>query len=76
MAVWKVLSVVLFGSICLALAFATIIIPLGMGPDEGRGAWLAGLLSATAVSGVLFALYLRAMDRAMAREPVRGRVRR
>jgi hypothetical protein len=65
MPTWKVLLVVLFGFICLTLAFATIVVPMTDGGGEHPWLWTAGLLAATAASATLFALFLRNADRAM-----------
>jgi hypothetical protein len=58
MPVWKVLLVGLFAVVCMSLATAAIIVPFGFEGNE-RWLWLGGLILATLVVGVLFALFLR-----------------
>ncbi|MBX9622902.1 MAG: hypothetical protein K2X82_03725 [Gemmataceae bacterium] len=68
MPAWKVLLIVAFACICMALATATVLVP--MAHDGGqRWAWLGGLLAATLVSGGLFVLLLRSASRAMDVKP-------
>ena len=65
MPVWKVLfTLVLFGA-CLALGFATIVVPMTASAGERRWLWLAGLLVATALVGTLMAQFLRRASRFM-----------
>jgi hypothetical protein len=59
MPVWKILFTVVMASACLALAFATVIVPMTLTTGGGRWLWLAGLLAGTACLGGLFALFLR-----------------
>lgn len=58
MPAWKVLFIGVLACVCLALGLATILVPIS---HEGgqRWLWLAGLLTATAFVGGLFALFLR-----------------
>jgi hypothetical protein len=58
MPVWKVLFIVLLFCLCLGLASATVVVPMGES-GGGRWLWLGGLLAATAVMGALFVLFLR-----------------
>ena len=67
MPAWKILVVLLFAMACIGLAFATLIVPLAMSPEDGRWYWFAGLLFATIVMGVLFGLFLRNADRTFKR---------
>lgn len=60
MAIWKVLLVVLFGGSCLALALATVAVPLAV--EEHRWLWCGGLFGATVLVGTLFTVYLRYED--------------
>lgn len=64
MPAWKVLFIMMFGLVCLTLAFATILIPLSDYAGKDRWLWLAGLLTATVLMSSLFAWYLRKLDRA------------
>ena len=65
MPVWKVLFIMAFGSACLALGLATIIVPMTLVQDGYRWLWLAGLLVATVGMGTLFRLFLNSADRAL-----------
>ena len=60
---WKIFVVLLFAIATLALACATLIVPITLTPDEGRWLWLAGLLFADVVVGTLFVLFLKSADR-------------
>ena len=64
MPAWKVLFIVTFACVCLALAFATLVVPMTQTADQHRWLWLAGLLGATVGMSTLFALFLRSTDRA------------
>jgi hypothetical protein len=59
MPVWKVLFIVVLFCACLALASATLVVPMTLTAGEHRWLWLAGLLVATACMGALFSLFLR-----------------
>jgi hypothetical protein len=61
---WKVLFILVFALVCLALAGATIVVPLTQGAADNKWQWLGGLLAATVVMGALLALFLRRADRA------------
>ena len=63
MPIWNVLAVVALGGICLALALATLVVPLALTAAEHKWLWFAGLLVGTAVMGGLFALFLWNEDR-------------
>jgi hypothetical protein len=65
MPAWKVLFVVTFGCVCLALALSTIIVPMTVVQTGDRWLWLAGLLAATVCMVTLFTLFLRWSDRAL-----------
>lgn len=71
MPVWKVLFILVFGCICLALALGTIVVPLALDAEEHRWLWFGGLLLASICMGALFALYLVREDRTLIRQ--RGR---
>jgi hypothetical protein len=62
MSVWKVLFIVVFGGVCLALAFATVVVPTTTAAAAHKWAWGAGLLAATVVMSTLFTLFLRWSD--------------
>jgi hypothetical protein len=59
MPVWKVLFTIVLALACLALAFATVIVPMTLTTGGDRWLWLAGLLAGTACLSGLFALFLR-----------------
>jgi hypothetical protein len=61
-ATWKIFAVLAFGGLSLALALATLIVPMTMVEGNERWLWLAGLLVATLVVGALFAMFLRSAD--------------
>jgi hypothetical protein len=65
MPAWKVLFIVAFGGVCLALTLATIIVPMTVVTSGYRWVWLAGLLFATVCMGTLFTLFLKSADRAL-----------
>jgi hypothetical protein len=67
MAAWKVLLIVVLGSVCLGLAMATVVVPMTLTVNEGKWLWFAGLLVATLVMSTLFALFLRHQDRTFGR---------
>jgi hypothetical protein len=75
MPVWKVLFIMLFGAVCLALALATVIVPISMAGGQ-RWLWAGGLLSATLGMGTLFALFLRHADGNLQDKPRWARVKR
>lgn len=58
MSTWKVLFIAVLGCACLALAFATLIIPLDKVGGQ-RWLWMGGLTTATVAMGVLFGVFLR-----------------
>ena len=58
MPVWKVLFIGTLACVCLALAMATIAIPISQEGGQ-RWVWLGGLLAATAVAGTALALFMR-----------------
>ena len=63
MAAWKVLVVVLFATICFALAMATIVVPITLTDEQNRWVWFGGFLAGTIVMGTLFTLFLRSQDK-------------
>jgi hypothetical protein len=65
MPAWKVLFIALFACVFLGLGFATFIVPMTTSAGEHRWLWLAGLLAATVVVGVLLSLFLRRAGRFM-----------
>ena len=60
---WKVLFIVVFGGVCFALMFATIIVPLSLTPEDHRWLWSVGLLLSSICMGTLFWLFLKREDR-------------
>jgi hypothetical protein len=58
MPAWKVLLIGLLGCICLALAMATIAIPIAQDGAQ-KWIWLGSLLTATIFTGGLLTLFLR-----------------
>jgi hypothetical protein len=65
MPAWKVLFIVAFGGVCLALALATVVVPMTIVESGYRWLSLAGLLFATICMGTLFRLFLKSADRAL-----------
>jgi len=61
---WKVLFIALLGLICMALALATLVVPMTIVEDSSRWLWLAGLLVSTILMGTMFRLYMNSADRA------------
>lgn len=55
---WKVLLICALACVCLALAMATIAIPIAQNGTE-KWIWLGGLLLATLIAGGLLTLFLR-----------------
>jgi hypothetical protein len=68
MSAWKVLLIGLLSCVCLALAWATFLIPLG---KEGSSRWIwgGGLLVLTLGAGALFVLLLRKMGSSLDTKP-------
>lgn len=64
MATWRVVVILLMGSVCLVLGSATVVVPMTDGAADHPWLWLVGLLFATAVMGALFAAFLRSSGRA------------
>jgi hypothetical protein len=60
---WKVLFILLFACVCLALTLAALVVPLALTNEEHRWLWFAGLLVASVGMGTLFTIYLRYEDR-------------
>ena len=58
MPVWKVLVIGALTCVCLALAMATVAVPIAQDGGQ-RWVWLGGLLSATLFTGVLLTLFMR-----------------
>jgi hypothetical protein len=61
---WKVLFIALLGLICLALALATLIVPMTLVENSFRWLWLAGLFISTVLMSTMFRLYVNRADRA------------
>jgi hypothetical protein len=72
MPVWKVLLICMLACVCLALAMATIAIPIAQVGAQ-RWMWLAALLSATIGAGALLALFLRHAGGSLDVKPRGGR---
>jgi cell division protein FtsW (lipid II flippase) len=68
MAAWKVVIIGLLACACLALAMATIAIPISQEGSQ-RWVWLGGLLAATIFTGTLLTLFLRYADGALNLKP-------
>ena len=64
MPVWKVLFIALLACVCLALALATVVVPMAKSGGEWW-AWMGGLLTGTLLASGLFALFLRHAGGAM-----------
>jgi predicted ABC-class ATPase len=73
MAAWKVLFIMVLGFACLALALATVVVPLTTSFGETRWLWFAGLLVTTLVMSTLLMLFLKSSDRALKMETLRNR---
>ena len=58
MPAWKVLLICLLACVCLALAMATVAVPIAQDGGQ-RWVWLGGLLAATVVAGGLLTLFMR-----------------
>lgn len=58
MPAWKVLFIGVFACVCLALALATLLVPMAQEGGQ-KWAWLGGLLVATICAGALFTVFLR-----------------
>jgi hypothetical protein len=58
MPAWKVLLICALACVCLALAMATVAVPLAHDGGQ-KWAWLGGLLTATLCVGTLLALFMR-----------------
>jgi len=58
MPAWKVLLICALACVCLALAMATVAVPIAQDGGQ-RWAWLGGLLAATLFAGTLLALFMR-----------------
>lgn len=63
MPIWKVLFIAMLGLICLALALATLIVPMTVVENYSRWFWLAGLLVSTVFMGTMFRLFMNSADR-------------
>jgi hypothetical protein len=72
MPAWKVMLIGLLAGICLALAMATILIPMDKEGSD-RWIWLGGLLAGTLFTGGLFALFLRHAGHSLDASPNRSR---
>ena len=65
---WKVLLICLLGCVCLALAMATVAVPLGH-TGGLKWAWLGGLLAATLFAGGLLTLFMRSAGSSLDTKP-------
>ena len=63
MPAWKVLFIAMLGLICLALALATLVVPLTLVEESSRWFWFAGLLVTTVLMCAIFRLYMNSADR-------------
>jgi hypothetical protein len=72
MPVWKVLLIITLACVCMALAMATIAIPISQVGAQ-RWGWLGGLLTATIGAGVLLTLFLRYAGGSLDTKPRGGR---
>ncbi len=72
MPVWKVLLICVLACVCLALAMATIAIPIAQVGAE-KWMWLGGLLTATIVMGTLLALFMKHAGGSLDTKPRGGR---
>ena len=74
MPAWKVLFVMAFGCVCLALVLGTLLVPLVLTPEENKWLWFGGLLLGSICAVTLFTLFLRSADRSFGQESsLRGR---
>lgn len=72
MAIWKVLIILLLTCICMALAMATIIIPISQ-DGAMKWAWLGGLLAATLGAGTLLVFFMKYAGASLDAKPRGGR---
>jgi hypothetical protein len=63
MPAWKVLFILVFACVCLALVIATLVVPLALDGESYRWLWFSVLFLATICMATLFALYLKREDR-------------
>jgi hypothetical protein len=68
MSVWKILLIGALACLCLALAMATIAIPISQEGGE-RWVWLVGLVAATGVAGTVLAFFMRFAGRSLDQKP-------
>ncbi len=63
MPAWKVAVVALFGLLCLALGWGTLIVAISFSVEEHKWLWFSGLLFATLLMTTLFVLFMKVADR-------------
>jgi hypothetical protein len=68
MPAWKVLMICLLACACLALAMATVAVPLGHTGGQ-QWAWFGGLLAATLFAGTLLTLFMRSAGGSLDTKP-------
>jgi hypothetical protein len=68
MPAWKVLFIMAFGCVCLALVLGTLLVPLALTPEENKWLWFGGLLLGSACAVTLYTLFLKGADRNFMRE--------
>jgi hypothetical protein len=69
---WKVLLICALTVVCLALAMATVAIPIAQ-EGSGRWAWFGGLFAGTVLAGTLLTLFLRYAGRSLDLSPHKAR---
>jgi hypothetical protein len=67
MPAWKVLFIMVFACLCLALGLGTLVVPLALDAEEHRWLWFGGLLLASICMSTLFTLFLIREDRNLMR---------
>lgn len=72
MPTWKVLMIGLFSCVTLALVMSTILIPMDKQGSQ-RWIWLGGLLTATLLTGAVFARFLKYAGGSLETNPNRSR---
>ena len=68
MPAWKVLLICLLACVCLALAMATVAVPIAQ-EGQTRWMWFGGLIAATLFAGALLTLFMRSAGSSLDTKP-------